>query len=156
MGACQQTQSAQFQPRSSNLSVKTNKTRKTIVGTLFPSNESIVSVPLDAEPAGLQHNVLSLIDAVESGNLRKLKLNLQLGKVDVNSVDEHGNNALILAIFHLHDSQTLLQVVELLLQYGANVHHCNHVNKTAQDYALQKNQPEVLDLLTSAEQASDN
>ena len=87
-------------------------------------------------------NSKQLVNAVLDGNFEKVQLLLKKG-VDINSKDEDGDTALMIA-----SSEGHLEIVKLLLlRKGADVNIKNNDGKTALDLAKTK---EIKDLLRKA------
>ncbi len=83
-------------------------------------------------------------DATKAGDLNRVCELLDAG-VDVNSLDEHGQTALMNAA-HRGD----IELTQLLIQRGADLNHTAKYRLTALMLAVINNHPEIVGLLVDA------
>lgn len=94
--------------------------------------------PLD----GIPFNENALTYAVHYGNYDATKYLLDKYIFSVDSLDENGCTALISAVKH-----NQVEIVDLLLSYGANIELVDSMGLCAVDYAIQNENQLILDML---------
>jgi len=83
-------------------------------------------------------------DATKAGDIKKVCELLDVG-IDINSLDEHGQTALMNAA-HSGD----IELTRLLIQRGADLNHTAKYRLTALMLAVISNHPEIVSLLVDA------
>ena len=77
-----------------------------------------------------------------------MSVQLLIGKgIDVNLLDQHGNGALWTAILK---PRVNYELVELLVNKGANIHHKNKYNRSPMSIAETKNNEKLLNILKTS------
>ena len=79
-------------------------------------------------------------------NPEVLKLLIDLG-VEINAQDEDGNTALMWAFATEYEKNSTLEKIKVLVELGADVNLKNNDGKTALDYAKEKDDKEIIDIL---------
>lgn len=86
-----------------------------------------------------------MIYAAFQGNLSEVKSCISKGNVDINSIDQNGDTALIVAALDDH-----MDVVKYLLSLHANVQLKNDDGYTAYNYAVSEKDMDMADMLAGA------
>ena len=89
----------------------------------------------------------SLIPAAEKGHLNNVMVLLEDGKVDINHQNNFGYTALIEVVALTDGSEVYQQILQELVSYNANKELRDNSNKTALDYAKEKDYKTMIKLL---------
>ena len=87
-------------------------------------------------------NITPLITAVNNGDLDEVNVLLSSSTIDINSENNQGNTALMYACKHGHT-----QIVNALIEAGANINLQNMFGETALIYACRYNHPDIVNIL---------
>ncbi len=89
----------------------------------------------------------SLIPAAEKGHLNNVMVLLEDGKVDIDHQNNFGYTALIEVVALTDGSEVYQQILQELVSYNANKELRDNSNKTALDYAKEKDYKKMIKLL---------
>lgn len=89
----------------------------------------------------------TLIPAAEKGHLNNVKLLLEEGKVDIDHQNNFGYTALIEAVALTDGSEVYQQILQELVSFNANKELRDNSNKTALDYAKEKDYKAMIKIL---------
>jgi ankyrin repeat protein len=126
-------------------------TKKLLIISAIISFSFIQSTDVSKEPTGDERRErskkeLRFLEAVKNNDQKKVKELLDSG-VNINNRNNYeGNNALIISILHLKESDAL-SMVKLLIDSKININDNNHLGNTSLIIACKANKPAIVKLL---------
>lgn len=89
----------------------------------------------------------ALIPAAEKGYIDNVKLLLEHGQENINYQNNFGYTALIEVVGLRENNQVYQDMTRILLKYGSDKSIKDNSGRTTEDYAMQKNSIEILNIL---------